>query len=101
MPKQHYNIESWLWPDHVIGKRESRRLREEHNHLVNELAKLRAKSAQVVKHFWEERKRSDELLAACKLWERAEKDGGVSMADLRTKASTAIRDAIAKVEGQQ
>ena len=27
--------ESWLWPDHVIGKRESRRLRDEHNELVN------------------------------------------------------------------
>lgn len=26
---------SWLWPDHVIGKRESRRLRDEHNALVN------------------------------------------------------------------
>lgn len=25
----------WLWPDHVIGKRESRRLREEHNAVVN------------------------------------------------------------------
>lgn len=21
----------WLWPDHIIGKRESRRLRDEHN----------------------------------------------------------------------
>ncbi len=26
---------SWLWPDHVIGKRESRVLRETHNALVN------------------------------------------------------------------
>ena len=26
---------SWLWPDHRIGIRESRRLREEHNALVN------------------------------------------------------------------
>jgi hypothetical protein len=36
------NLTSWLWPDRVIGKRESRRLREEHNDLVNlfELAKL-------------------------------------------------------------
>ncbi len=25
----------WLWPDHNIGKRESRQLREEHNALVN------------------------------------------------------------------
>lgn len=27
--------QSWLWPDRVIGKRESRALREEHNRLVN------------------------------------------------------------------
>lgn len=26
----------WLWPDHNIGKRESRRLREEHNRMANE-----------------------------------------------------------------
>jgi hypothetical protein len=26
---------TWQWPDHVIGKRESRRLREEHNRVVN------------------------------------------------------------------
>ena len=31
---------SWLWPDHVIGKRESRRLREEHNAVVNSQAEL-------------------------------------------------------------
>lgn len=28
---------TWLWPDRVIGKRESRRLREEHNTMVNAL----------------------------------------------------------------
>jgi hypothetical protein len=28
---------SWLWPDRVIGKRESRLLREEHNALINKL----------------------------------------------------------------
>ena len=27
--------ESWLWPDHVIGKRESRQLRDDHNATVN------------------------------------------------------------------
>jgi len=32
----------WLWPDHAIGKRESRRLREEHNATVNECAELLA-----------------------------------------------------------
>lgn len=30
----------WFWPDHVIGKRESRRLREEHNALANSHAEL-------------------------------------------------------------
>ncbi len=30
------NSEFWHWPDHVIGKRESRRLREEHNARMNE-----------------------------------------------------------------
>lgn len=33
-------MSSWLWPDRVIGKRESRRLREEHNRLNNSHAKL-------------------------------------------------------------
>jgi hypothetical protein len=28
---------SWLWPDHRIGKRESRRLRDEHNATYNAL----------------------------------------------------------------
>lgn len=28
----------WHWPDKVIGKKESRRLREEHNALANRLA---------------------------------------------------------------
>lgn len=30
----------WHWPDRVIGKRESRRLREEHNALANKLAEV-------------------------------------------------------------
>lgn len=29
------------WPDHVIGKRESRRIREDHNAALNELIKQR------------------------------------------------------------
>lgn len=33
---------TWLWPDHAIGKGESRQLREEHNHAVNTIEKLRA-----------------------------------------------------------
>lgn len=28
-------MKTWQWPDHVISKSESRRLREEHNALVN------------------------------------------------------------------
>jgi hypothetical protein len=35
-------VKPWLWPDHVIGKRESRRLREEHNAAVNDCADLLA-----------------------------------------------------------
>lgn len=31
---------SWLWPDRVINKNESRSLREEHNDLVNSHAEL-------------------------------------------------------------
>lgn len=31
---------AWLWPDHAIGKSESRRLREEHNALLNSHAEL-------------------------------------------------------------
>ena len=31
---------SWLWPDHNIGKRESRQLREEHNAVVNNHERL-------------------------------------------------------------
>ena len=32
----------WLWPDRTIGKRESRRLREEHNETVNQHADMLA-----------------------------------------------------------
>lgn len=32
----------WLWPDRVIGKRESRRLRDEHNAAMNERAEMYA-----------------------------------------------------------
>ena len=31
---------AWLWPDHVAGERETRRLREEHNALVSSHAEL-------------------------------------------------------------
>ena len=34
-------IRTWLWPDHVAGKRETHRLREEHNKLACEHHDLR------------------------------------------------------------
>ncbi len=39
---------SWLWPDRVIGKRESRDLRDEHNRLVNSHADLLSASELVM-----------------------------------------------------
>lgn len=38
----------WHWPDHNIGKRESRRLRLEHNALANEHAELAAANEKLV-----------------------------------------------------
>lgn len=35
------------WPDHVIGKRESRRIRDEHNALYNSHAELAAALADL------------------------------------------------------
>jgi hypothetical protein len=40
----------WLWPDRVIGKRESRLLREEHNRVVNFNAELLAALERVRFH---------------------------------------------------
>ena len=39
---------TWHWPDHVIGKRESRRLREEHNALANSHSELVAVLSQLL-----------------------------------------------------
>lgn len=39
---------TWHWPDHVIGKRESRRLREEHNELANSHYELLLIAEQVM-----------------------------------------------------
>jgi hypothetical protein len=36
----------WHWPDHIIRKRESRRLRDEHNAAVNDAEEL----LQVLEH---------------------------------------------------
>lgn len=41
-------MNAWLWPDHRIGKRESRQLREEHNKLVNSHADLVIASKQLI-----------------------------------------------------
>ena len=39
-PKPEVQPECWHWPDHVIGKRESRRLRVEHNLAMNQRAEM-------------------------------------------------------------
>lgn len=39
----------FLWPDHNIGKRESRRIREEHNATVNQLLAERDELLRVLK----------------------------------------------------
>lgn len=39
-PPCNYLGQSWLWPDHIISRRESRALREGHNALVNSHAEL-------------------------------------------------------------
>lgn len=43
---------AWLWPDHVIYKCESRRLREEHNAVLNEREEL-IDAAKLVVSRWE------------------------------------------------
>ena len=42
------NQTTWHWPDHVIGKRESRRLREEHNALAGNHNELVAALSQLL-----------------------------------------------------
>lgn len=42
-------INAWLWPDMMIGKRESRRLREEHNALVNAHTELLEREERIIK----------------------------------------------------
>lgn len=44
------NMTTWLWPDHRIGKRESRRLREEHNGSVNAVEIMRKVLTEIVEH---------------------------------------------------
>ncbi len=75
---------AWLWPDRVIGKRESRRLREEQNALVNSHADL--------------------LAALEKFIDTAEmqKAGGDSMLKIQFNgpALTSARAAISRAKGQ-
>lgn len=40
MKTQTQQVRAWLWPDHVISKRASGLLREEHNVVVNSHAEL-------------------------------------------------------------
>ena len=41
----------WLWPDHTIGERESRTLREEHNALANDYDNLKTQNALILRSF--------------------------------------------------
>lgn len=59
--------QSWLWPDHNIGLRESRRLREEHNALVNSHAALvsaceSADKAMSGVHSWQDEQIARQLI---------------------------------------
>lgn len=40
---------AYLWPDHTIGKRESRALRDSHNALYNDYHNLLAVNAELVR----------------------------------------------------
>lgn len=54
--------QSWLWPDRTIGKRESRKLREEHNALVNlnaELMEALKRTEQALAFYVEDKGESD------------------------------------------
>lgn len=101
---------SWLWPDRVIGKRESRRLRDEHNALVNRVAQLVKENTtllqvsaendlQIAKLKSEQAMRVanangySQALDAIAAYVRARNDGGISMADLSTIADNKLRTA--------
>ena len=72
---------SWLWPDHVIHLAESRRIREEHNALVNS---------------------HHNLLEACKaaLWYYDAFRDKSPVGDTERDDIEAVRAAIAKAEGR-
>ncbi len=51
------------WPDHVIGKRESRRIREEHNATVNRLAERCDRLAKALRELLHETDDGTQLCA--------------------------------------
>lgn len=73
---------TWLWPDHRIGMRESRRLREEHNALVDSHAELLVACKELLAE-WDAR--NDELCAS--------EPGTIGYPD--TGGIVAARDAVA------
>lgn len=40
MSAEAWPIRPWLWPSHIAGKRETGKLREEHNYAINQMQKL-------------------------------------------------------------
>lgn len=64
------------WPDHVIGKRESRAIREQHNALFNSHAELLielhagTKIAELIALHWESGNLSEAVQALAR-WEKA------------------------------
>ena len=86
-------VKPWLWPDHAIGKRESRRLRDEHNEAVN----LNAEMLEALRKWNESHKAYETAIG--------EDPGLVSVwlrkADaLRYDAFVLTRAAIGKTEGK-
>ena len=75
---------SWLWPDHAIGKRESRRLREEHNKLSNSHAEL----LEALSALLRQRRSRTPLIETC------------DMTDAKIQAYERAEAAIAKAEGR-
>lgn len=52
----------WLWPDRPIGKKESRRLREEHNAAVNTATQLLEALTRMMQYY------EPQSLKACGMW---------------------------------
>jgi hypothetical protein len=82
----------WLWPDHAIGKRESRTLRDEHNATANEHADLLA----ALRWAWPMLDRAAEQLADDEACEASQ-----TMAEACAETAMRLRSAIAKAEGVQ